>query len=192
VFRKHARRTLGRQRVGKTLAFYGVKARYRGIEIETVILGVAGDNSRSTAGNFDDIGVGHVSFLLLASVRTHSPHEPLALVGIDYGFVHCVGARNAAATHPNDKQAYRCDPPRRGCEGTSSRWGLLCFAIKSAVNYFGEPKRTGPRTPGRRLNLLTGQRVFWSSSVTQRTGSARVIAHLPRAMLTAPEALRRG
>ena len=53
-----------------TLAFYGVKAGYRGIEIETIILGVAGDNSRSTAGNFDDISVGHVSFLLLASVST--------------------------------------------------------------------------------------------------------------------------
>ena len=66
MFRKHARRTLGCQRVKKTLAFYGVKAGYRGIEIETVILGVAGDNSRSTTGNFDDIGVGHVSFLLLA------------------------------------------------------------------------------------------------------------------------------
>src|ERR1700730_15794586 len=61
---------LGCQRVGKTLAFDGVKAGSRGIEIETVILGVAGDNSRSTAGNFDDISVGHVSFLLLASVST--------------------------------------------------------------------------------------------------------------------------
>jgi len=111
VFRKHARRTLGCQRVGKTLAFYGVKAGYRGIEIETVVLGVAGDNSRSTAGNFDDIGVGHVSFLLLASVSTQSSgHKPLALVGIDYGFVHCVGAGNAAAIDPNEKQAYRCDP----------------------------------------------------------------------------------
>ena len=81
MFRKHARRTLGCQRVGKTLAFYGVKARYRGIEIETVILGVAGDNSRSTAGNFDDIGVGHVSFLLLA-LSEHAkfrPCKPLAL-----------------------------------------------------------------------------------------------------------------
>jgi hypothetical protein len=32
------------------------------------------------------------------------------VVGIDYGFVHCVGAGNAAAILPNDKQAYRCDP----------------------------------------------------------------------------------
>jgi hypothetical protein len=49
VFRKHARRALGCQRVGKTLAFYGVKAGYRGIE--TVILGVAGNDSGSAAGN---------------------------------------------------------------------------------------------------------------------------------------------
>src|ERR1700730_13154111 len=61
---------LGCQRVGKTLAFDGVKAGSRATDIETVILGVAGDNSRSTAGNFDDISVGHVSFLLLASVST--------------------------------------------------------------------------------------------------------------------------
>src|ERR1700724_127246 len=39
-------------------------------DLAQVILGVAGDNSPSTAGNFDDISVGHVSFLLLASVST--------------------------------------------------------------------------------------------------------------------------
>ena len=72
MFGKHARRTLGGKRVGKRLAFYGVKPRCRGVKIETVILGVAGDNSHSTAGNFDDIGVGHVSFLLLASASTQS------------------------------------------------------------------------------------------------------------------------
>jgi hypothetical protein len=59
-------------RLGKTPAFYGVKAGYRGIGIETVILGVAGDDSRNAAGNFDDIGVGHVSFLPLALVSTQS------------------------------------------------------------------------------------------------------------------------
>jgi hypothetical protein len=60
VFRKHARRTLGRQRIGKTLAFYDVKAGYRAIEIETVTLGVAGNDSCGAAGNVDDIGVeGH-------------------------------------------------------------------------------------------------------------------------------------
>ena len=72
MLRKLARRALGCQRVGKTLAFYGVKAGYRGIEIETVILGVAGDDSRSAAGHFDDIGVGHVRFFLLASMSTQS------------------------------------------------------------------------------------------------------------------------
>jgi hypothetical protein len=68
VFDKHPRRALGCQRVGKTLAFYGVKAGCRGKEIETVTLGVAGDNSGGAAGNFDDVGVGHESFLPLASV----------------------------------------------------------------------------------------------------------------------------
>jgi hypothetical protein len=44
-----------------------VKAGRRGKEIETVTLGVAGDNSRSAARNFDDIRVGHESFLLLGA-----------------------------------------------------------------------------------------------------------------------------
>jgi hypothetical protein len=70
VFSKHPRRALGCQRVGKTLAFYGVKAGCRGKEIETVTVGVAGNDSRGAAGNFDDIGVGHESFLLLASVES--------------------------------------------------------------------------------------------------------------------------
>src|ERR1700730_13740486 len=57
----HARLPEGKKNAGLLW-----RAGYRGIEIETVILGVACDNSRSTTGNFDDIGVGHVSFLLLA------------------------------------------------------------------------------------------------------------------------------
>jgi hypothetical protein len=68
VFDKHPRRALGCQRVRKTLAFYGVKAGCRGKEIETVTLGVAGDDSRGAPENFDDIGVGHERFLPLASV----------------------------------------------------------------------------------------------------------------------------
>ena len=68
ILGKHPRRALGCQRVGKTLAFYGVKAGCRRKEIETVTLGVAGDDSRGAAENFDDIGVGHESFLPLASV----------------------------------------------------------------------------------------------------------------------------
>jgi hypothetical protein len=43
------------------------------------------------------------------------------VVGIDYGFKHCVEAGNAAALR-NDNQAYRCDP----------------LGVKSAVNYFCE------------------------------------------------------
>ena len=54
----------------KTLAFYGVEAGHRGEEIETVTVGVAGDNSRGAAGNFDDIGVGHKSFLPRASLKS--------------------------------------------------------------------------------------------------------------------------
>src|ERR1700704_2042171 len=42
ILSKHPRRALGCQRVGKTLAFYGVKAGCRRKEIETVTLGVAG------------------------------------------------------------------------------------------------------------------------------------------------------
>jgi hypothetical protein len=38
---KHPRRALGCQRVGKTLAFYGIKAGCRRKEIETVTLGIA-------------------------------------------------------------------------------------------------------------------------------------------------------
>jgi hypothetical protein len=47
---------------------HNVKAGCRRKEIETVTLGVAGDDSRGAAENFDDIGVGHESFLPLASV----------------------------------------------------------------------------------------------------------------------------
>jgi hypothetical protein len=41
----------------------------------------------------------------------------------------------------NDKQACRCDPLGVVTEERLPplRWGLLCLAIKSAVNYFGEP-----------------------------------------------------
>ena len=60
------------------------------------------------------------------------------VVGIDYGFEHRVGAGNAAAS--NDKQAYRCDPLVVAEERLPPlRWGLLCVAIKNAVNCFGEP-----------------------------------------------------
>jgi hypothetical protein len=40
----------------------------------------------------------------------------------------------------NDKQAYRCDSLGVVAEECLPplRWGLLCLAIKSAVNYFGE------------------------------------------------------
>ena len=69
ILGKHPRRALGCQRVGKTLAFYGVKAGCRRKEIETVTLGVAGDDSRGAAENFDDIGVGHESFLPLACAK---------------------------------------------------------------------------------------------------------------------------
>src|ERR1700730_5622382 len=86
---------LGCQRVGKTLAFDGVKAGSRATDIETVILGVAGDNSRSTAGNFDDISVGHVSFLLLASVsRQISGHTSRLL---------CQSVGRLWLTEPNAK-----------------------------------------------------------------------------------------
>ena len=70
VFGKFPRRALGCQGVGKTLAFYGVEAGHRGKEIETVTVGVAGDDSRGAAGNFDDIGVGHKSFLPRASLKS--------------------------------------------------------------------------------------------------------------------------
>ena len=63
------------------------------------------------------------------------------VVGIDYGFERRVGAGNAAAILPNDKQAYRCDPLGVVAEERLPplRWGLLCLAIKYAVNCFGEP-----------------------------------------------------
>jgi hypothetical protein len=63
------------------------------------------------------------------------------VVGIDYGFEHRVGAGNAAAILPNDKQAYRCDPLGVVAEERLPplRWGLLCLAINNAVNCFGEP-----------------------------------------------------
>jgi hypothetical protein len=70
VFGKLPRRALGCHGVGKTLAFYGVEAGRRGKEIETVTVGVAGDDSRGAAGNFDDIGVGHESFLPRASLKS--------------------------------------------------------------------------------------------------------------------------
>jgi hypothetical protein len=70
VFGKHPRRALGCQRVGKTLAVYGVKARCCGKEIETVAVGVAGDDSRGATRNFDYIRVGHEGFLPLASVKS--------------------------------------------------------------------------------------------------------------------------
>ena len=91
---KHPRRALGCQRVGKTLAFYGVKAGCRRKEIETVTLGVAGDDSRGAAENFDDIGVGHVSFLLLASVSTQiSGHTSrLTEPNANAGMTRCAGA----------------------------------------------------------------------------------------------------
>ena len=40
----------------------------------------------------------------------------------------------------NDKQACRCDPLGVVAEDRLPplRWGLLCLAIKSAVNHFGE------------------------------------------------------
>jgi len=53
------------------------------------------------------------------------------VVGMDYDFEHRVGAGNAAAILPNDKQAEERLPPLR--------WGLLCLAINNAVNCFGEP-----------------------------------------------------
>jgi hypothetical protein len=62
-----------------TLAFYGVKAGCRRKEIETVSLGVAGDDSRGAAGNFDDIGVGHESFLPLSSVKSKYSQVPFAV-----------------------------------------------------------------------------------------------------------------
>jgi hypothetical protein len=104
VFRKHARDALGCQRVGKTLAFYGVKAGNRGIESETVILGVAGDDSGSAARNFDDIGVEHLSFLPLASVSTQSSghtsrwlwpsveHLRLTVFNVNSGLTRLAGA----------------------------------------------------------------------------------------------------
>ena len=102
------------------------------------------------------------------------------VVGIDYGFEHRVGAGNAAAILPNDKQAYRCDPLVVAEERLPPLiWGLLRLAIKQRIQLFWRARRTGPRTPGRRLNLLTARRGFWSSSVTQRTDSARRVVVRP-------------
>jgi hypothetical protein len=67
---------LGCQGVGKTLAFYGVEAGRRGKEIETVTVGVAGDDSRGAAENFDDIGVGQESFLPLAALKSIYSQRP--------------------------------------------------------------------------------------------------------------------
>jgi hypothetical protein len=41
-------------------------------------VGVAGDDSRGAAGNFDDIGVGHESFLPLALVKSIYTQSPSA------------------------------------------------------------------------------------------------------------------
>jgi hypothetical protein len=90
---KHPRRALGCQRIGKTLAFYGVKAGCRRKEIETVTLGVAGDDSRGAAENFDDIGVGHEGFLPLASVRAKGHQLTLIAPAICAGHVPANGTQ---------------------------------------------------------------------------------------------------
>jgi hypothetical protein len=58
-----APRALGRQQVGKTLAFHDVERARRGKKIEAMIVQIAGDNSRGAAANRNNIGVGHENFL---------------------------------------------------------------------------------------------------------------------------------
>ncbi|HUZ91383.1 MAG TPA: hypothetical protein VMU78_05715 [Methylocella sp.] len=62
MFGKHSRHPLGRQRVGKTLALHDIERAISGEEIEAKAMRIAGDDSRGSAANFYNIGVGHENF----------------------------------------------------------------------------------------------------------------------------------
>jgi hypothetical protein len=64
---KHSRHPLGRQRVGKTLALHHIERAICGKKIKARAMRIAGDDSRGSTANFDDIGVGHENIPLVVA-----------------------------------------------------------------------------------------------------------------------------